>query len=189
VQKSSLSFVYRVILRQFGVEYCLKFETPQPGGPCPRIYITQVHGDPVIPPGTGFFFRCLLRLAGLRWRYSNPPPHGVKLGLSLTLMSVSPSWNKAPIWGLRPDFYYCQTVAGLLMWGALSLSLWRENGSVVRSCCWSSPAKLFSGPSPVGLMTIFTVSDSRLPFSSPPTIRRATVRGIWTSLHKGINLV
>jgi hypothetical protein len=25
------------------------------------------------------------------------------------------SWNKAPIWGLRPDFYYCQTVAGLLM--------------------------------------------------------------------------
>jgi hypothetical protein len=34
--------------------------------------------------------------------------------------SASVSWNKAPIWGLRPDFYYCQTVAGLLMWGALS---------------------------------------------------------------------
>jgi hypothetical protein len=30
------------------------------------------------------------------------------------------SWNKVPIWELRPDFYYCQTVAGLLMWGALS---------------------------------------------------------------------
>jgi hypothetical protein len=28
------------------------------------------------------------------------------------------SWNKAPIWVLRPDLYYCQTVAGLLMWGA-----------------------------------------------------------------------
>jgi hypothetical protein len=27
---------------------------------------------------------------------------------------------KAPIWGLRPDFCYCQTVAGLLMWGSLS---------------------------------------------------------------------
>jgi hypothetical protein len=26
--------------------------------------------------------------------------------------SASLSWNKAPIWGLRPDFYYCQTVAG-----------------------------------------------------------------------------
>jgi hypothetical protein len=30
------------------------------------------------------------------------------------------SWCKAPVWGPRPDFYYCQTVAGLLMWDALS---------------------------------------------------------------------
>jgi hypothetical protein len=30
------------------------------------------------------------------------------------------SWNKAPIWGLRPDFCYRQTFAGLLMWGTLS---------------------------------------------------------------------
>jgi hypothetical protein len=30
------------------------------------------------------------------------------------------SWNKAPIWGLRLDSYYCQTVAGLLMWSVLS---------------------------------------------------------------------
>jgi hypothetical protein len=34
--------------------------------------------------------------------------------------SVSLSWNKAPIWGLRPNFYYFQTVTCLLMWGALS---------------------------------------------------------------------
>jgi hypothetical protein len=37
--------------------------------------------------------------------------------------SASLSWNKAPIWGLRPDFYYCyycQTVECLLMWSALS---------------------------------------------------------------------
>jgi hypothetical protein len=33
---------------------------------------------------------------------------------------VGLSWNKSPIWCLRPDLYYCQTVAGLLMWGALS---------------------------------------------------------------------
>jgi hypothetical protein len=37
--------------------------------------------------------------------------------------SVSLSANTAPIWGLRPDFYYCQTVAGLLMWGALSIEM------------------------------------------------------------------
>jgi hypothetical protein len=34
--------------------------------------------------------------------------------------SASLSWNKAPVWGLRPDLYYSQTVAGLLTWGALS---------------------------------------------------------------------
>jgi hypothetical protein len=34
--------------------------------------------------------------------------------------SASLSWSKAPIWGLRPDLYYCLTVAGLLIWGALS---------------------------------------------------------------------
>jgi hypothetical protein len=33
--------------------------------------------------------------------------------------SASLSWNKAPIWGLRPDFYYRQTVSGFLMWSVL----------------------------------------------------------------------
>jgi hypothetical protein len=34
--------------------------------------------------------------------------------------SASLSWCQAPIWDLRSDFYFCQTVVGLLMWGALS---------------------------------------------------------------------
>jgi hypothetical protein len=34
--------------------------------------------------------------------------------------SASLSWNKAPILDLRPYLYYCQTVAGLLMWSSLS---------------------------------------------------------------------
>jgi hypothetical protein len=29
--------------------------------------------------------------------------------------STSLSWNKAPLWGLRLDFYHSQTVAGSLM--------------------------------------------------------------------------
>jgi hypothetical protein len=33
--------------------------------------------------------------------------------------------------------------------------LWREDGSVIYNCCWPSPAQLFSGPSPVRLMTTF----------------------------------
>jgi hypothetical protein len=31
----------------------------------------------------------------------------------------------------------------------------REDGSVVCNCCWSSPARPVSGPSPAGLMTTF----------------------------------
>jgi hypothetical protein len=34
--------------------------------------------------------------------------------------SGSLSWSIALMRGLRPDFYYCQTVAGLLIWGVLS---------------------------------------------------------------------
>jgi hypothetical protein len=86
--------------------------------------------------------------------------------------SASLSWNTATIWGLRPHFYYCQTVAGLLMWGALSderkgLSFTIATG--LRQCShfrvrlqWDS-------------WPYFTDSDSRLPFSSPPTTRRVTV--------------
>jgi hypothetical protein len=44
----------------------------QPGGPGSHIYIPQEEGGPVIPQGTGFPVRRLLRLAGLRWGYSNP---------------------------------------------------------------------------------------------------------------------
>jgi hypothetical protein len=82
----------------------------------------------------------------------------------------------------------------------LGRSLWWENRSVVYSCCWSLPAQSFLGLSPAGLVTIFyclrfeTPSTWRatspyppgtgwpsytprhwVPFSSPPTTRRATV--------------
>jgi hypothetical protein len=49
---------------------------PQHREPGPRIYIPQEQGGPVIPPGTGFPFHRLLRLAELQWRYSTPPPQG-----------------------------------------------------------------------------------------------------------------
>jgi hypothetical protein len=34
--------------------------------------------------------------------------------------SVFVGIKHARIWGLRPDLYYCQTVSGFSMWGALS---------------------------------------------------------------------
>jgi hypothetical protein len=56
--------------------YSRQGSNTQTGGSGACIYVPQRQGSPVIPPGTGFPFRCLLRLAGLQWRYSNPPPHG-----------------------------------------------------------------------------------------------------------------
>jgi hypothetical protein len=53
--------------------YYLRFETPRTEGPGPLFYIPQEQGGPLVPPGTGFQFRRLLRLAELRWRYSKPP--------------------------------------------------------------------------------------------------------------------
>jgi hypothetical protein len=50
---------------------------PQPGRPGSPIPILQEQGGSVIPPGTGFPFRRLLRLARLRWRYWIPPPYGM----------------------------------------------------------------------------------------------------------------
>jgi hypothetical protein len=53
--------------------------------------------------------------------------------------------------------------------------LWREDGSVLCMCCWPLPVQPFSGPRPLGLGPYFTVSDLRLPLSSPPTTRGVTV--------------
>jgi hypothetical protein len=86
--------------------------------------------------------------------------------------SARQSWNKAPIWSLRPYLYYCQTVAGLLMWGVhseertgllhtIAAGPRHRNHFRVRFLCDSWP--------------YFTVSDSWRPFSSLPTTRRVTV--------------
>jgi hypothetical protein len=59
--------------------YCLRFQTLPPNleAQVPVLISPQVQGGPVVPPDTGFPFRRLLRLAELRWSYSNPPPHGI----------------------------------------------------------------------------------------------------------------
>jgi hypothetical protein len=76
-----LAFASTLILRSDSrgtrdIFYSLKFETP----PTWRARFPYLY-----PPGTGwssytprhwFPSRRLLRLAGLRWRYSTPPPHG-----------------------------------------------------------------------------------------------------------------
>jgi hypothetical protein len=64
--------------------YCPIWD-PQLGWPGPRIYIPQEEGGPVILPGTWFPFYRLLRLAGRRWMYSIPPPHGSQTVFSMCI--------------------------------------------------------------------------------------------------------
>jgi hypothetical protein len=86
--------------------------------------------------------------------------------------SANLSWNKAPIWGLRPDFYYCQTIAGLLMWGALSDERMALSFTIAAG---SRQYSHFRVRDPWDSWPYFTVSDSRLLLSLPPTTRKATV--------------
>jgi hypothetical protein len=78
-------------------------------------------------------------------------PH---LGLMTRYLAIT-------IWQLRSCF--------------LGRPLWREDGSVFCICCWVFPKQSFSSPSPLVFATYFTVSDLRLPISSPLTTRRVTV--------------
>jgi hypothetical protein len=54
--------------------YCPRLETrPIWRARSPYFYIPLEKSGPLVYPGTGFSFRRLLRLEGLRWKYSNPP--------------------------------------------------------------------------------------------------------------------
>jgi hypothetical protein len=94
----------------------------------------------------------------------------VKVRVKVTLrLTVSQSV------GLRvepPDIDYCLTVRVLFLWGDLSdermgLSFVYAVGPCQRSLSWVQV--------PWDSQQYFTVSDLRLPFSSPPTTRRFTV--------------
>jgi hypothetical protein len=114
----------------------------QHGGPGPRIYISQEQGSPVIPPGTGFPFRHILPLAGLRWRWPLPQVHSTRqptLSQSQSyfttggLPPIISSWRQAP-WDPRPEIYFFNwTLAVIvLMWHPL----WRDDGFVCYQYAW-----------------------------------------------------
>jgi hypothetical protein len=52
--------------------------------------------------------------------------------------SASLSWCQAPTWGPKPDLYHCQTVSGLLMWGAFSDERTGLSFTIVTSPCQCS---------------------------------------------------
>jgi hypothetical protein len=103
----------------------------------------------------------------------------VEFYVTTDVQSASVSWIKAPIWGLRPDFYYCQRVAGLLMWGALS----NERAGLSHTIAAGTHQRSHSRVQvPWDSRPYFTASYSRLPFLSPPRTRRATVEVVGPAL-------
>jgi hypothetical protein len=114
---------------------------------------------------------------------------GVLIILSLSYVttdgqSASMSWNKAAIWGLGPDFYYCQTFAVWLMWSALSDERMGLSCTVAAGPCQRSHSSVLV---PWDLRRYFTVSDSRLPFSLHPTTRRITMEVFNPSSTQGVD--
>jgi hypothetical protein len=93
-------------------------------------------------------------------------------GITTDAFSVSLSWNTAPIWDLRPDCYYCQRGAGLLMSGALSDERTGLSFTITAGPRQHSHSQVRV---PYDSRPHFTVSDYKLPFSSSPTTHRATV--------------
>jgi hypothetical protein len=74
--------------------------------------------------------------------------------------------------GLRPDLYYCLTISGLLIWGALSDE---RTGLPFAIATGPRQRSLSRVQVPWDLRPYFTASHLRLPFWSPPTTRRVTL--------------
>jgi hypothetical protein len=99
-------------------------------------------------------------------------------GFSLSLM-LRPTVSRPVSIGIKhpsgayyPIFITCVTVTVLFLWGALS-----DERTGLSFVCAAGPCQrnLSRVRVPWDLRPYFTVSDLRLPFSSPPTTRRVTV--------------
>jgi hypothetical protein len=125
----------------------------------------------------------------------------------LQLMVIRPVYlGVAPIWGPRPDSYHCQTVAGLLMWGALS-DEWRglyftvaavilrskfrrTHDHILLSQIWDSVTWRATSPYlyPWGAGWPCYTPRYWVPFSSPSTTRRPTVEVFEPAYTRGFQL-
>jgi hypothetical protein len=112
---------------------------PQPEEPSPRNYIHQEQGGTIIPPGTGFPFRRLLQLAGLRWRYSTPPPHWLLQSSKFKVTLRLGVYRQSVCLGVKPRETHDQNPPPNWIFAILVLTyhpLWREDGFVCYEYAW-----------------------------------------------------
>jgi hypothetical protein len=98
----------------------------RPGGRCSLIHIppetrwpsyTPSHWVPFLSPPTSC--RATVEIFNLAFTRDSSKTESESYVTSDS-QSASLSWNKAPIWGLRPDIYYFLTITVLQWWSALS---------------------------------------------------------------------
>jgi hypothetical protein len=114
------------------ISYCLRFETPQPGGLGPSIYIPQEQGGTVIPQALGSLFVPSYVSEGCGGGILTNLMNKFKLTLRLTV-SQSVSLAIEPYVGLMTRYLLLSDSYGLVFVGR---PLWREDGSVI--CIWIS---------------------------------------------------
>jgi hypothetical protein len=92
-------------------------DSPNLEGHVPIFISPRNRVDQLYSPGTGFPFRRLLRLAGLRWSYSNPPPHGSHWLFTTELFFITTSHGTNIIHNFQQYTYYCVFTDPLLING------------------------------------------------------------------------
>jgi hypothetical protein len=158
-----LVFVGRLLWREDGSVFCI----------CCRPLLAQSFSGPS-PLGLSTIFYCLrFETSHFVASYDSQGPTSTRVAASYKItdsesesyvttdsQSASLSWNKAPIWGLRPDFYCRRTVAGLLMWGALS-----DERTGLSFTFAAGPSQRIHSlvRAPLDPRPYFTISDLRLP--------------------------
>jgi hypothetical protein len=93
-----------------------------------------------------FPFRRLLRLAGSRWKYSTPPPHGFRMNWIQVKFRVTLRLTVSQSVTLGVEAHLGLVARYLLIFDSYGLvfvrrPLWREDGSVVYNGIWPSPTQ------------------------------------------------
>jgi hypothetical protein len=114
----------------------------------PRIHIPQEQGGTFITPAIGFPFRRLLLLAGLRCRYSNPPPHGVSRNSASQCLNTSVRTS-------QETYYISATETNRLMLFGETVSVYCENHMLHTNTVCTSQETHYVSDTEINLLMLF----------------------------------